>query len=144
MHTLTTILAQASGNDAAVATGIAAAIMAFFAAFALVILAVAVIHVVAMWKVYAKAGQPGWACLIPIYNFYVELRIAGMSPLWLLTLLACGIGYIIPWIICQVKMAQRFGKGTGFALGLIFFNPIFVLILAFGSSKYVAEQPAQA
>ena len=144
MHTLTTILAQASGNDAAVATGIAAAIMAFFAAFALVILAVAVIHVVAMWKVYAKAGQPGWACLIPIYNFYVELRIAGMSPLWLLTLLACGIGYIIPWIICQVKMAQRFGKGTGFALGLIFFNLIFVLILAFGSSKYVAEQPAQA
>ena len=144
MHTLTPILAQVSGNDAAVATGVAAAFMAFFAAFALVILAVAVIHVVAMWKVYAKAGQPGWAVLIPIYNFYVELRIAGMSPLWLLTLLACGIGYIIPWILCQVKMAQRFGKSTGFALGLIFFNLIFVLILGFGSSKYVGEQPAQA
>jgi hypothetical protein len=143
MHTLTPILAQVSGNDAAVA-GVAAAFMAFFAAFALVILAGAVIHVVAMWKVYAKAGQPGWAVLIPIYNFYVELRIAGMSPLWLLTLLACGIGYIIPWILCQVKMAQRFGKSTGFALGLIFFNLIFVLILGFGSSKYVAEQPAQA
>ena len=141
---MASLLAQASGNDAAVATGAAAAVMAFFAAFALVILAVAVIHVVAMWKVYAKAGQPGWACLIPIYNLYVELRIAGMSPLWLLTLLACGVGYIIPWILCQVKMAQRFGKSTSFALGLIFFNLIFVLILAFGSAQYVAEKPAQA
>jgi hypothetical protein len=141
---IASLLAQAAGNDAAVATGVAAAVMAFFAAFALVILAVAVIHVVAMWKVYAKAGQPGWACLIPIYNLYVELRIAGMSPLWLLTLLACGVGYIIPWILCQVKMAQRFGKSTGFALGLIFFNLIFVLILAFGSAQYVAEKPAQA
>ena len=56
---MASLLAQASGNDAAVATGAAAAVMAFFAAFALVILAVAVIHVVAMWKVYAKAGQPG-------------------------------------------------------------------------------------
>ncbi len=138
---IASLLAQVTPDEAA---GIGALIAGLGMGIVLLGLVFLVLTVVAKWKINTKAGQPGWACLIPIYNLYVELRIAGMSPLWLLTLLACGVGYVIPWIICQIKTAQRFGQGTGFALGLIFLNPIFLLILAFGSSKYVAEQRAQA
>jgi len=138
---IASLLAQASGNEeAALAAGIAGLGIGFM----LLIIALSVLTIVAKWKINTKAGQPGWACLIPIYNLYVELRIAGMSPLWLLTLLACGVGYVIPWIICQIKTAERFGQGAGFGIGLILLNQIFVLILAFGSAQYVGDKPAQA
>lgn len=142
MHLISPILAQAADNAAA--AGIGAAIAATSMAVVLISVVLNVLLLVARWKVNSKAGQPGWACLIPIYNFYVELRVAGMSPLWLLTLLACGVGYVIPWIICQIKTAQRFGKDIGFGIGLIFLNLIFLMILAFGSAQYVAEDKAQA
>lgn len=135
------LIAQISNHEAA---GLGALLAGLGMGLVLFLLALTVLTIVAKWKINTKAGQPGWACLIPIYNLYVELRIAGMSPLWLLTLLACGVGYVIPWIICQIKTAERFGQGVGFGIGLILLNQIFVLILAFGSSKYVAEQPAQA
>lgn len=135
------LIAQISNHEAA---GLGALLAGLGMGLVLFLLALTVLTIVAKWKINTKAGQPGWACLIPVYNLYVELRIAGMSPLWLLTLLACGVGYVIPWIICQIKTAERFGQGVGFGIGLILLNQIFSLILAFGSSKYVAEQPAQA
>ena len=142
MHLISPILAQAA--DKAAAAGIASIIAGLGMAVFLISIVLNILVIIARWKVNAKAGQPGWACLIPFYNFYVELRVAGMSPLWLLTLLACGVGYIIPWIICQIKTAQRFGKDVGFGIGLIFLHLIFLMILAFGSSQYVAENKAQA
>ena len=138
---IASLLAQASGNEE---DALAAGIAGLGIGFMLLIIALSVLTIVAKWKINSKAGQPGWACLIPIYNLYVELRIAGMSPLWLLTLLACGVGYVIPWIICQIKTAERFGQGAGFGIGLILLNQIFVLILAFGSAQYVGDKPAQA
>jgi len=138
---IASLLAQINPDEAA---GLGAIIAGLGMGILLLSFVFAILTIVAKWKINTKAGQPGWACLIPIYNLYVELRIAGMSPLWLLTLLACGVGYVIPWIICQIKTAERFGRGTGFALGLIFLNQIFVLILAFGSAQYVGEKPAQA
>jgi hypothetical protein len=137
-------LAPAMPPVEAVDAGAVALIAGLYMGITLFFLALAVLTIVAKWKINTKAGQPGWACLIPIYNFYVELRIAGMSPLWLLTLLACGVGYVIPWIICQIKTAERFGQGAGFGIGLILLNQIFVLILAFGSAQYVGDKPAQA
>lgn len=137
MNHVVSLIAQATpmNNE-----GIAAIFAGLGVAFALIYFAMIVLVVVARWMVNAKAGQPGWACLIPIYGQYVELRVAGMSPLWLLTLLACGVGYFIPWVICQVKTAQRFGKDTGFAVGLIFLHAIFLPILGFGSAQYQGEQ----
>ena len=134
------LLAQISPDEAA---GLGAAIAGLGMAFVLFSLVLVVLTIVAKWKINTKAGQPGWACLIPFYNVYVELLIAGMSPIWMLSLL-CFFVYPVTWIIQQVKTAQRFGQGMGFALGLIFLNPIFLLILAFGSAQYVAEKPAQA
>ena len=75
MHTLTPILAQVSENNQ---NAIAAAAAAFVAAFFLVFVVVGIVTLIGMWKTFDKAGQPGWAVLIPIYNIIVLLRIAGL------------------------------------------------------------------
>ena len=102
----------------------------------LLTVALVVIYLMAMWKIFEKAGKPGWACIIPIYNTWVMCEIAGM-PGWAF------IGFFIPYInaifsiVVTVMMAKNFDKGIGFILGLIFLPFIFLLILAFDDSKYV-------
>ena len=147
MHILTPILAQASGNQEA---AVVAALAAFFAAFFFVFLVIGIVCLIGMWKVFEKAGQPGWAVLIPIYNLVVMFRLGGQSGWFALAILLNLIPFIggLAWlgiiIWNHVNISKRFGKGVGFALGLVFLAPIFWLILGFGSAKYVAEQPAQA
>ena len=145
-HTIASLLAQAEGNEEAVAAGI----MAFFAAFAFVIIAVAIVTAVGMWKAFEKAGQPGWAAIIPIYNLVVMFRLGGQSGWFALAILLNLIPFIggLAWLGIvvwnHVNISKRFGQGVGFAIGLVLLAPIFWLILGFGSSKYLAEQPAQA
>jgi hypothetical protein len=145
-HTIASLLAQAEGNEEAVAAGI----MAFFAAFFLVFVAIGLVTLIGMWKVFAKAGQPGWAVLVPIYNIIVLLRVAGLPWYWIFAPFVAiipilgWIAYIV-WIVwVHHRISTRFGQGVGFTIGLTLLSPIFFLILGFGSSKYVAEQPAQA
>ncbi|MCX6920441.1 MAG: DUF5684 domain-containing protein [Verrucomicrobia bacterium] len=116
----------------------------------MILLAGYVISLIGIWKVFTKAGQPGWAVLIPIYNFIVLLRIAGLPWYWVFTPLVAIIP-ILGWIACLVwvvwvhhRISTRFGQGGGFTIGLTLLSPIFWLILGFGSSKYNGEQPAQA
>ncbi len=142
---IASLLAQASGNEEAVAAGIAA----FIAAFAFVFIAIAVVVTVGMWKAFAKAGQPGWAVLVPIYNIIVLLRVAGLPWYWVFAPFVAiipilgWIAYLV-WIVwVHHRISTRFGQGVGFTIGLTLLSPIFWLILGFGSSKYVAEQPAQ-
>ena len=141
------LLAQASGNEAA---SLYAGLFAFFAAFALVFIAIAVVTLIGMWKVFTKAGHPGWAVLIPIYNLILLLRIAGLAWYWVFTPLIVlipflgAIAYLV-WVVwVHHRISTRFGQGVGFTIGLTLLSPIFWLILGFGSSKYLAEQPAQA
>lgn len=96
--------------------------------------------VVANWKIFTKAGKPGWASIIPFYNLYVLFEIAGMNG-WLFLLLCLPIVNIVMMIMLYIKLAKAFGKGTGFIIGLIFLPNIFTLILAFGSSQYQGAQP---
>ena len=147
MHILTPILAQASGNqEAAVVAGLAA----FFAAFFFVFLVIGIVCLIGMWKVFDKAGQPGWAVLIPIYNLIVLLRVAGLPWYWVFAPFVAiipilgWIAYLV-WIVwVHHRISTRFGQGVGFTIGLTLLGPIFWLILGFGSAKYVTEQPAQA
>ncbi len=90
---------------------------------------------VAMWKVFNKAGEPGWAILIPIYNLIVMLRIAG-KPAWWFLLFCIPLVQIVVAINVDVCTARRFGKGVGCGLGLLFLPMIFYPILAFGSATY--------
>ena len=100
---------------------------------------IAIISIVAMWKIFEKAGKPGWTSIIPIYNLVVMFQICGMNP-WLILLNFVPFVNILSApilsIIMNVKLAEKFGKGVGFAIGLIFLNFIFTLILAFGNSEY--------
>lgn len=99
-----------------------------------------ILLVIAMWKVFTKAGKPGWASIIPVYNVVVMFQIIGLNP-WLLLLYLIPIVNFVVAIVFSIMQASRlskaFGKGTGFAFGLFFLNPIFLLILGFGDAKYI-------
>lgn len=90
---------------------------------------------VSMWKVFTKAGQPGWGILIPIYNTYLILKVARKPGWWLILSLIPIVNFVIS-IIVAIAIAENFGKSGGFAVGLIFLPFIFYPILAFGSAEY--------
>ena len=98
-------------------------------------LAIALVVIVALWKVFEKAGEPGWAAIIPIYNMIVLLKIAG-RPLWWIVLLLIPFVNIVAAILVSIDIARRFGNGTGFGLGLAFLGFIFYPILGFGDARY--------
>jgi hypothetical protein len=99
-------------------------------------LAFVVVLLVAAWKVFAKAGRPGWASLIPIYNTITMLQITGRSGWWVLGLCVPFLNIFVA-IRLVFELAKVFGRGVGFGFGLLFLFPIFVLILAFGDAQYV-------
>ena len=104
--------------------------------YVLVWLAILVIEIAAMWKIYEKAGQPGWACIIPIYGSIVLLRIVGKPWWWFLLYLIPGFGLI--WAIWTVNMLSKsFGKDEGFTVGLCLLGFIFYPILGLGDARYL-------
>ena len=103
-----------------------------------IIFGIILLVIIANWKIYEKANQPGWACIVPIYSTLVLLRIVGKPWWWLLLLIIPYIGLI--WYIWTVNLlSKKFGKDEGFTIGLIFLPFIFYPILGFGNSKYQAE-----
>lgn len=98
-------------------------------------LAIAVLMIASMWKVFTKAGEPGWAAIVPIYNIIVLLKIAG-RPIWWIILLLIPVVNIVVLILVSIDIAKRFGKGTGFGIGLALLGIIFYPILAFGDARY--------
>ena len=101
--------------------------------------AYAILIIAAWWKIFSKAGQPGWAAIIPIYNWIVWCKIVGRPAWWVLLLLIC---FPIFFIILSIDLAKSFGKGVGFAIGMIFLGFIFFPILGFGSAQYQGGAPA--
>ena len=94
-----------------------------------------ILGIIAMWKIFTKAGEPGWAAIIPFYNVYTLFKITWGNG-WKFLLLLIPIANIVIMIITEVKLAKAFGKSNGFAVGLVLLSTIFMLILAFGSSEY--------
>lgn len=90
---------------------------------------------IGVWKVFAKGGQPGWACLIPIYNLYCLIKIAGKEWWWLLLFLVPLVNIAVA-ILLAIAISRNFGKGGGFVAGLIFLPWIFYPILGFGAAQY--------
>lgn len=121
------------------------AIFGFLVSYSIVMLVLMVLYLVAMWRLFKKAGEPGWKCLIPIYNIVVLFKIAGLSPWLILGYLATIIpiiGALISFgitIYLAISLAKAFGKSGAFAVGLILLQPIFICILGFGSSEYIGN-----
>ena len=112
------------------------------AIFGLLYLGIIVLVIVGVWKVFVKAGQPGWACLIPFYNLYILLKIAG-KPAWWMILFFIPLVNIVMAILLYIEVAKVFGKGAGFGLGLAFLGFIFFPILGFGDAQYQGSPAIQ-
>lgn len=123
-------------------TEILAAAGGILAVYSIIVLAIAVVELVGMWKMFTKAGEAGWKCLIPIYNLVILFKIAGLSP-WLILCYLLAIIPFVGWIVMiglqiylAINLSKSFGMGNGFAAGLFFLQPIFICILGFGKAEY--------
>ena len=105
----------------------------------IIYLAIIVLMIAAYWKIFTKAGKPGWAVIIPIYNIIVLLKIIG-KPLWWIILLFIPLVNIWFSIVMVHSLSKSFGRGVGFTLGLIFLGIIFYPILGFGDDKYLGTK----
>jgi len=106
-------------------------------AFMLVILAVIAVFIAGMWKTFVKAGQPGWAAIIPFYNIYVLTQIVGRPAWWLVLCLIPLVNFVFMAIL-SIDIAKSFGKDAVFGFVLLFFlGGIGYLILGFGSARYL-------
>ena len=134
MTSFTTLLAQQDfggdfgGADAAAGGMSILSMIVSFAMLAGVI--------VGMYKVFEKAGKPGWAAIVPIYNLFVLTEIAGLSIIWFVMYLVCCIA-IIPAVVVPLNIAKAFGKSTSFGIGLMLLPFIFYPVLGFSDAKYL-------
>jgi hypothetical protein len=96
-----------------------------------------------MWKIFVKAGKPGWAALIPVYSTLIELEILGRPWWFVLLMIFVPIANLVISIIIMLDFARVFGKSVAFALGLIFLSAVFIPILAFSDDKYLGPDAAQ-
>ena len=114
-------------------------ILAFVYNYYILVITIGIIKSIALWKLFKKAGFPGWASLIPIYNLVVIFKIAKVSP-WYILLYFVPIVDIIVIIVFTIlirfKIAYNFSKSTAFGFGLLFLSFIFLPILAFSNAKY--------
>lgn len=97
--------------------------------------AVIFVIIAGMWKVFTKAGQPGWYSIIPILNTYTLIKIARRPGWWLLLMFIPCVSFVVA-IIVMMDLAKAFGKDSGFGIGLALLAPIFIPILGFGSATY--------
>ncbi|MFT3861839.1 DUF5684 domain-containing protein [Micropruina sp.] len=97
---------------------------------------VLVASIVALWRVFAKAGQPGWAALVPLYNMYLSFKIAGLNP-WLFLLMFVPLVNLVMAVVWGIRFGAAFGKGGLWSFFLlVLFSTIGLLILGFGSAGY--------
>lgn len=136
----------------------------FFGVYLVIALVIAVLEIVAWWKIFSKAGEKGWKSIIPFYNGYIQYKIVWDTKFFWIALLLpivmtllnviCGaVGGLLVWVSSLVtvvgsvalavisimllyRLSQAFGHGVGFTLGLLFLQPIFILILGLGGDQY--------
>ncbi len=106
-----------------------------------------IVRIIALGKLFSKCGKKAWKAIIPVYNLVVFYQIAGISPWFILIYLIYPISSDIAFVIqflfstyLYTRIAKKFSKGIGFTIGLILLPTIFLLILAFGKSKYTKEE----
>jgi hypothetical protein len=109
--------------------------------FTVIGLAFVVLIVAGIWKVFVKAGKPGWGCIVPIYNIILILEIAG-KPMWWIVLMLIPLVSIVVAILVSIEVAKQFGKGSGFGVGLALLPMVFYPMLGFGDAQYQGARAA--
>lgn len=111
-------------------------------AYLVIVIPIVLIAIVAVWRVFTKAGQPGWAVLIPFYNLYVYSQVVKRPGWWMLLYFASiipvvgSLAVLFVSIIDNLRLAKLFGKSSGFGVGIILLGVVFLPILAFGDADY--------
>jgi hypothetical protein len=132
---------DASGSAAGNAAGVAAA-AGIGMVMLLIWLAVIAVCIIAFWKVFTKAGQPGWAAIIPIYNLIILLKIVGRPAWWVLLMLIPIVNIVISLIVA-IDVAKSFGQSPVFGVVMLWLLSIIgYLVLGFGSAKYIGPAAA--
>ena len=111
----------------------------FSAGYTFVSLCISVLSIVGLWKMFTKAGEPGWKSIIPIYNLYVMFELVWGKG-WMFLLLLIPIVNIVISIMFQWKTGKAYGGGTGICLLCVFFSSIAYLVLGFGNYEYIGPQ----
>ena len=132
-------------SDPSIFTILGTILGAFLGIAICISLVIAVLQIAGMWKVFSKAGEKGWKCIIPIYNLVILFRISGLSP-WIIFGYLAGFIPFVGWIVslgisiyqCN-SLAKAFGKDVGYTVGLLFLPTIFYLILGFGKAEYIGK-----
>ena len=131
------LLAAAFQEDTNPSGGAGGMIGALFGgAFFIVWLAVVVLVFVSLWKIFEKAGKPGWAGIVPIYNLIVWLEIVGRPIWWIVLMFVPCVGIVVGIILC-IDLAKSFGKDAAYGIGLALLGIVFFPMLAFGAARYV-------
>jgi hypothetical protein len=100
-----------------------------------------ILTIIGLWKVFTKAGEPGWASIVPIYNLVVLLKITG-KPLWWIVLCFIPCVNLVILIMLGIAMAKAFGKAEGYGIGLALLPFIFYPLLGFSDAPYVGTKTA--
>ena len=108
----------------------------------IIYLAILAVIIIGAWKVFEKAGKPGWAAIVPIYNIIVLLEIVG-RPLWFIVLFFIPCVNIAAGIIVAIDLAKSFGKDAVYGVGIALLGVVFVPMLGFGDAKYVGPAANQ-
>lgn len=112
----------------------------FTVAFLIGYFAVLVFYTAALWKVFTKAHQPGWHAVVPILSTYTLIKVAGRPGWWLWLMFIPCVSFVVLAIVL-FDLADSFGRSPWFGAGLALLTPIFLPIVAFGSSAYLSGDP---
>lgn len=109
----------------------------------IIVIALVIFMMAAFWKIFEKAGHPGWAAIVPVYNMYIMLQIVGKPGWWLILFFIPFVNYV--FIIWTYNLLSKsFGKDEGFTVGLILLGFVFFPILGFGAAQYLGPQSKEA
>lgn len=109
--------------------------LGFLCCFSILYLALIIVIVAGMWKMFEKGGEPGWGAIVPFYNLYILTKMSGKEILWFILLLIPCVNIVASFIV-NIALAERFGKSAGFGIGMALFPFVFYPMLGFGNARY--------
>jgi len=122
----TSVVASSGGSGAGAAIGV------------IVYLALAVLTIAGLWKMFEKAGQQGWMAIIPILNIYIMVKIAGKEGWWVILFFIPCVNIVVSFIV-HIALAEKYGKGVGYGVGMTLLPVIFYPLLGFGDAQYQGD-----